>query len=77
MRFRVGAVGAALGLPADELLDHNPLAADVIPGEADLTARLETAETAGRVLMELTAAVAARVRDARPADARCGRRRSR
>ena len=69
VRFRVGAVGAALGLPADELLDHNPLAADVIPGGAVLTARLESAETPGRVLMELTAAVAARVRDARPADA--------
>jgi AraC-like DNA-binding protein len=67
VRFRVGAAGAALGLPAAELRDENPVAAEVIgtePGE-----RVEAvSDSAERMLMELTAVVSERLRDAPPAD---------
>ena len=67
VRFRVGAAGAALGLPASELVDANPLAADVVGNEvADRVA--EVGDAPERVLMELTALVAARLRQAPPAD---------
>ena len=64
VRFRVGAAGAALGLPAGELIDANPPAADVWP-DGDATAeRIAAADTPERALFELTGAVAARLREA-------------
>jgi AraC-like DNA-binding protein len=67
VRFRVGAAGAALGLPASELRDANPLADDVLGPE--VAGRVEAVgDDPERVLMELTGAVAARLRDAPPAD---------
>jgi transcriptional regulator GlxA family with amidase domain len=67
VRFRVGAAAAALGMPASELRDANPLAEDVI-GSA-LADRVESVgDSPEQVLMELTGAVAARLRDAEPAD---------
>jgi AraC-like DNA-binding protein len=68
VRFRVGAAGAALGIPASELLDASPSAADVMPEGAELAERLGAAGTPEGMLMELTAAVAGRLRDAAPAD---------
>jgi AraC-like DNA-binding protein len=68
VRFRVGAAGAALGLSAGELRNCDPLAADVVPGGAELAARCAEAETPERALVELTTAVAARLRDAAPVD---------
>jgi len=67
VRFRVGAAGAALGLPASELLDHNPGAADVLG--AEVADRVESmGDDPRRVLMELTAVVSERLRDAPGAD---------
>ena len=67
VRFRVGAAESALGLPASELRDANPLAVDVVGGAvADRVAAVGDAPE--RVLVELTGAVAARLRDAPPAD---------
>ena len=68
VRFRVGAAGAALGMPASELLDQNPAADEVL---GDLAAdRVESVgDDPERVLMELTAAVSSRLRDAPSADA--------
>jgi AraC-like DNA-binding protein len=67
VRFRVGAAAAALGVPASELRDANPDAADVLG--ADVADRVAAAgDSPERVLAELTGAVAARLRDAGPAD---------
>ena len=67
VRFRVGAAGAALGLPASELRDANPPADDVLGPET--AGRVEAVgDDPERVLRELTGAVAARLRDAPPAD---------
>lgn len=68
VRFRVGAAGAALGIPASELLDANPPAEEVMPEGAELAERMEAAGTPQRMLMELTAAVAGRLREASPGD---------
>jgi AraC-like DNA-binding protein len=67
VRFRVGAAGAALGMPASELRDENPHAAEVLP--AAVVQRIaEYGSDPERMLMALTAAVSARLRDAEPAD---------
>jgi AraC-like DNA-binding protein len=58
VRFRVGAAGAALGLPQAELLDTDAAIADVLPEDA---ARLEEAAFAGG-LAGLVGALRARVR---------------
>src|SRR5439155_4195647 len=61
VRFRVGAAGAALGLPAGELLDFSPAAGDVWPGGDQLADRLAQAVDARAQLGLLTAAVSARI----------------
>jgi AraC-like DNA-binding protein len=67
VRFRVGAAGAALGMPACEFLDQNPAADDVLG--AEVADRVESVgDDPGRVLMELTAAVSERLRQAPHAD---------
>jgi len=67
VRFRVGAAGAALGLPACELRDENPQADEVVgPDLADRAGA--GGDSPERLLMELTALVAARLRSAAPVD---------
>jgi AraC-like DNA-binding protein len=67
VRFRVGAAGAALGMPASELRDENPHAAEVLP--APVVQRIASSGSdPERMLMALTGAVSARLRDAEPAD---------
>ena len=67
VRFRVGAAGAALGMPASELRDENPHAAEVLP--APVVQRIASyGSDPERMLMALTGAVSARLRDAEPAD---------
>ena len=67
VRFRVGAAGAALGLPASELRDANPPASEVLGPE--VAGRVEAVgDDPRQVLMELTAVVSERLRDAAPAD---------
>ena len=67
VRFRVGAAGAALGMPASELRDENPHAAELLP--APVVQRIASyGSDPERMLMALTGAVSARLRDAEPAD---------
>ncbi len=61
VRFRVGAAGAALGLPAGELLDASPPIGEVWPDGDELADRLAEAADARARLGLLTEAVAARV----------------
>ncbi|MEA2480985.1 MAG: hypothetical protein QOJ07_2907 [Thermoleophilaceae bacterium] len=68
VRFRVGAAGAALGLPASELLDSSPRLADVWREGAELADRVADAGTPGAGLRLLVDAVARRLGDAAPAD---------
>jgi AraC-like DNA-binding protein len=68
VRFRVGAAGAALGLPAGELLDrHVPLGEVWTRGEEPVERVGEAPATRGR-LGALVEAVAARVAQAPPPD---------
>ena len=67
VRFRVGAAGAALGVPASELVDANPPAEDVV-GRSVADRVAAVADDPERALMELTAFVAERLRSAPPAD---------
>ena len=67
VRFRVGAAGAALGLPAAELRDENPVASEVI-GQAAGDRVEAVSDSAERMLMELTGVVSERLRDAPTAD---------
>jgi AraC-like DNA-binding protein len=64
LRFRVGAAGAALGLPAGELLDRSPPLADVRAGGAEWSARIAGAPDAGARLRLLAAMVAGWLADA-------------
>jgi AraC-like DNA-binding protein len=62
VRFRVGAAGSALGLPARELLDTTVPLADLWGlGALHLAERLEAATTPHAALATLTAAVARRL----------------
>jgi len=63
VRFRVGAAGSALGVPARELLDRNAALGEVWGARAAgrLAARLERAPTPEAAVRELVAAVAGRL----------------
>jgi AraC-like DNA-binding protein len=63
VRFRVGAAGSAVGVPARELRDRNVDLADVWGARAAgrLTARLERAGTAAAAITALVAAVVGRL----------------
>jgi AraC-like DNA-binding protein len=64
LRFRVGAAGAALGLPAHELVDHHPSLDEVWADGAELTERVGEATSARARLALLAEAVGARLVDA-------------
>jgi AraC-like DNA-binding protein len=64
LRFRVGAAGPALGLPARELVNASPRLADVWGDGEGLTERVGSAATTGERADVLVAAVAGRLRDA-------------
>lgn len=66
VRFKVGAAGDALGLPAAEVLNDAPALAEVWPGGRDLTEQLGDAPDARARLERLVATVADRLRN-RPA----------
>jgi AraC-like DNA-binding protein len=68
LRFRVGAAGPALGLPARELLNASPRLADVWRDGGELTERLGSAGTDPLRADALVAAVARRLRDAERVD---------
>lgn len=60
VRFRVGAAGAALGLPAEELLDRSPRIADALPHGAELSERVaEAPDAAARLRLMAGFAAAA------------------
>src|SRR3954447_16485944 len=62
VRFRIGAAGSALGVPARELLDRTVALEDVWGiGAAHLAERLEAATTPHAAMAALTAAVARRL----------------
>jgi hypothetical protein len=62
VRFRIGAAGAVLGLPADELLDRSPALRDVWRHGADLADRVATAASVREQLTILSQIVARRER---------------
>jgi AraC-like DNA-binding protein len=68
VRFRVGAAGAALGLPAGELLDRSPTLGEVWTGGDELTERVAEASGVRERLGLLVDAVAARVADVAAVD---------
>src|SRR3954447_22623680 len=62
VRFRIGAAGSALGVPAREVLDRTVALEDVWGiGAAHLAERLEAAPTPQAAMAALTAAVARRL----------------
>jgi AraC-like DNA-binding protein len=68
VRFRIGAAGAGLGLPAVELRDQSPELAEVWPGGAELTERFgEAAGTRARFEL-LLGAIARHLENSPPAD---------
>jgi methylphosphotriester-DNA--protein-cysteine methyltransferase len=69
LRFRVGAAGPALGLPARELVNRSPRLADVWRGGDELSERVGEARTAGAALRAMADALARRLRHAEPVDA--------
>ncbi len=69
LRFRVGAAGSALGLPAGELLDRAPALEDVWPGGAELSERIAEAPDVRARLERLVDALVGRVRWRPPPDA--------
>ena len=69
LRFKVGAAGAALGLPASELVDRSPRLTDVWNGAGhELRQRVGEAPTAGARLRVMATTFARRLRDASPVD---------
>jgi len=76
VRFRVGAAGAALRLPAHELTDLRVPLDDLWPGGGEVAERVATAldgdsdgdRAVAAALAELSAALEARLRDAAPVD---------
>jgi AraC-like DNA-binding protein len=68
IRFRVGAAGAALGLPAGELLDRSPALDEIWADGGELTERVGEAPTAGERLRLLTDAVGRRLSDGNAPD---------
>lgn len=72
VRFRVGAAGAALGLPAHELTDQRVRIGELWRDGDEVADRLAAALAAGAgprvALAELAAATGGRVRDAAPVD---------
>jgi AraC-like DNA-binding protein len=69
VRFRIGAAGAALGIPAAELRDESPDLAEVWPGGAELTERLGEAPGPRARFEILLGTVARRLEAAPPPDA--------
>jgi hypothetical protein len=63
VRFRIGAAGAVLGLPADELRDRSPALRDVWRRGAEVTDRVATAPSVREQLRILSEIVARRDRD--------------
>jgi AraC-like DNA-binding protein len=61
VRFRVGAAGAALGLPAGELLDSSPTVGEVWADGDELVERVGEAPDPGGRFRVLTEAVVARL----------------
>jgi AraC-like DNA-binding protein len=68
LRFRVGAAGAALGLPAHELTDARVALSDLWPDGDETAERIAESPSTDAALHALTTAVAARIRDAQPVD---------
>jgi AraC-like DNA-binding protein len=69
VRFRVGAAGSALGLPAGELLDRSPRLGEVWAGGDELAERVAEEPDSRARLAVLTEIVAARLADAPERDA--------
>lgn len=67
VRFRIGAAGAALGMPASELVDRSPAVASIWAGGRALAERVGGADPTDRpdLLVDI---VARRLHDAPPAD---------
>jgi AraC-like DNA-binding protein len=63
LRFRVGAAGGALGLPAHELVDRHPSLEEVWADGAELTERVGEAGGARERIGLLTEAIGARLAD--------------
>lgn len=68
IRFRVGAAGVALGIPAAELLDRSPALGELWADGNDWTERVAEASDARARLAVLADLVAARLADAPAAD---------
>jgi hypothetical protein len=69
VRFKVGAAGAALGIPASEIVDRSPRLSSVWNGVGDeLLERVGEAPSVGARLRTMASALAARLWDADPVD---------
>src|ERR1700742_2349442 len=69
VRFKVGAAGAALGVPASEVVNRSPRLTDVWDGRGhELAERVGEASTVGARLRAMARALAARLPDAEPVD---------
>ena len=69
VRFKVGAAGPALGLPASELVDRSPRLTDVWNGAGhELVEQVGEAGSVGARLRAMARALAARLPDSEPID---------